>query len=104
MKNIDKYIVSESVNIRVAIQQMDIGGVGFVAVTDAEERMVGIVTDGDFRRAVLNGVSLDENVLKITNNKYKYLESGYSKEEIVEFYKSAAVECLPILENGKLVE
>lgn len=104
MKNIDKYIISESVNIRIAIQQMDMGGVGFVAVTDAEGRMVGIVTDGDFRRAVLKGVSLDENILIITNKKYKYLKSGYSKEGIVEYYKSAAVECLPILENDKLVD
>ena len=104
MKNIDKYIISESVDIRIAVQHMDMGGVGFIAVADAEGRMVGIVTDGDFRRAVLNGVGLDENVLKITNRNYKYFEKGHSKEKILEYYKSAAVECLPILENGKLVD
>lgn len=104
MKNIDKYIVSESVNIRIAVQQMDMGGAGFIAVTDAEERMAGIVTDGDFRRAVLNGVSLDEKVLKITNRNYKYFESGYSKKEILEYCESAAVEFMPILENGKMVD
>ena len=104
MKDIDKYIISESVEIRIAIQHMDMGGVGFIAVVNAEGRMVGIVTDGDFRRAVLNGVGLDENVLKITNRNYKYFERGHSKEEIFEYYKSAAVECLPILENGKLVD
>lgn len=104
MKDIVKYIVDESVNIRTAVQQMDKVGMGFVAVSDAEGRMVGIVTNGDFRRAVLNGVSLNDNVLKITNKTYKYLKKGYSKEEILECYKSAVVECLPILENGKLVD
>lgn len=104
MKDIAKYIVSESVNIRIAVQQMDIGGVGFVAVIDAEGKMVGIVTDGDFRRAVLNGVSLDENVLKIANKTYKYLKSGYSREEILKYFKTTGVECLPILKNGKLVD
>jgi dTDP-glucose pyrophosphorylase len=83
---------------------MDMGGVGFIAVTDEERRMVGIVTDGDFRRAVLNDVGLDENVLKITNRNYKYFEVGHSKEEIHEYFKNAAVECLPILENGRLVD
>jgi len=104
MKDIVKYIVDESVNIRTAVQQMDKGGMGFVAVSDAEGRMVGIVTNGDFRRAVLNGVSLNDNVLKITNKTYKHLKKGYSKEEILESYKSAAVECLPILEDSKLVD
>jgi dTDP-glucose pyrophosphorylase len=104
MKDIAKYIVSESVNIRIAVQQMDIGGVGFVAVTDTEGRMVGIVTDGDFRRAVLNGVSLDENVLKIANKNYKYLKRGHSREEILQYFKTSGVECLPIIENGKLVD
>jgi len=104
MKDIEKYTVSESVNIRRAVQQMDIGGVGFVAVTDTEGNMVGIVTDGDFRRAVLNGVSLDENVLKITNKIYKYLKKGQSREEILKYLKATGVECLPITENGKLVD
>lgn len=104
MKDIAKFIVDESTSIRATIQQMDKGGMGFVAVTDAEGKMVGIVTDGDFRRAVLDGVSLDDNVLKITNKTYKYLRKGYSKEEIRESYKNAAVECLPILEDSKLVD
>ena len=103
MKDIAKFIVDESASIRATIQQMDKGGMGFVAVTDAEGKMVGIVTNGDFRRAVLRGVSLDDNVLKITNKTYKYLKKGYSKEDILECYKSKVVECLPILENGKLV-
>lgn len=104
MKDIVKYIVNESTNIRETIQQMDKGGMGFVAVADAEGKIVGIVTNGDFRRAVLSGVSLDDNVLKIINKTYKYLKRGYSKEEILECYKSEIVECLPVLENGKLVD
>jgi len=104
MKDIRKYTVSESVNIRLAIQQMDFGGAGFVAVIDSEEKMVGLVTDGDFRRAVLRGIGLDENVLIIANRNYKYLSSGHSKKEILEYYESAAVECLPILHGGRLVD
>lgn len=104
MKDIAKYIVSDVSNIRSAIQQMDVGGIGFIAIVDTQDKIVGIVTDGDFRRAVLNGVSLNENVLKITNRNYEYFENWHSKKEILEYFESATVECLPILENKKLVD
>jgi len=104
MKNISKFVVSNEASIRAAVQQMDMGGMGFVAITDSEGFLLGIVTDGDFRRAILNGVSLDENILKITNKAFKYLDAGCHKDEIIEHYKNYLVECLPILDNGKLVD
>ncbi len=104
MKDLGKYIVNKSTNIRATIQQMDKGGMGFVVVTEAERKMIGIVTNGDFRRAVLNGINLNDNVMKITNKKYKYLKNGYSKKDIINCYKNSVVECLPILEDGKLVD
>ena len=56
MEKIEKYIVSASVNIRSAIKQMDRGGIGFIAIAADNGHIIGIVTDGDFRRSILNGI------------------------------------------------
>ena len=103
MKDNAKYIVPESSDIRTAVQKMDEGGIGFIAIVDSKEKIKGIVTDGDFRRAILDGTELRENVLSITNRNYKYLLKGYSEMEALDYFTRNVVECLPVLENHKLV-
>ena len=104
MKELNKYIVKDTSNIRTAIKTMDRGGIGFIVIVDKDEKVIGIVTDGDFRRALLKGKTLIENVLSITNNKFKYLEKGYTEDEAKFYFKDKIVEYLPILEKGKLVD
>jgi len=104
MKELNEYIVKDTSNIRTAIKTMDRGGIGFIVVVDKDEKVIGIVTDGDFRRAILSEVHLKENILLITNKDYKYLRKGYSQNEALDYFKGNIVEFLPVLENGKLVE
>lgn len=104
MENLNKYIVYQNENIRNAIKKMDEGGIGFVVCVGENENVIGVISDGDFRRAVLNGISLNENVLRITNNDFKYLTKGYLKEDAFELFRETVVQHIPVLENGKLVE
>ena len=60
-------IVNMNTDIRTSAKKIDSGGIGLICVVDDNMKLIGIVTDGDFRRAILNGVSLDDNVLMITN-------------------------------------
>lgn len=46
--------------IREIIAQMDRAGVGILLIVDAERRLLGTVTDGDLRRAVLANVNLGQ--------------------------------------------
>lgn len=105
MQDINKYKVKSNSNIKQAIRQLDIGGLGFCVVVDSADKVIGVVTDGDFRRSILNGTDLEGNVLQITNRRYKYLTAGYSKTDAVNlFIMEKNIEHLPILENGCLVE
>jgi len=104
MKNLNKYIVYQNENIRDAIKKMDEGGIGFVVCVGKNENVIGVISDGDFRRAVLSGISLDENVLKITNKDFKYLTKGYLKKDATDLFRDTVVQHIPVLENGKLVE
>lgn len=105
MLDMDKYKVRFDSNIKQAIRQLDIGGLGFCVVVDNENKVVGVITDGDFRRSILNGIDLEGNVLEIANRHYKYLTAGYSKIDAVNlFIREKNIEHLPILEDGSLVE
>ncbi len=105
MGKFDNCIVSESVNIRSAIKQMDKGGIGFITIIDNNRQVSGVITDGDFRRAILRGVDLEQNVLSITNTEFKYLNKGYSNDDALKFLKGTKIiNYLPVLDNGKLAD
>ena len=104
MEDFQKYTANYKFSIREAIKQMDIGGAGFVIVIDDKKNVVGVISDGDFRRAVLNGIELFENVVKITNKNFKYLNKRCSKDEGLKYLNQFNVEFLPVIENNKLID
>ena len=72
IEKIKKYQVIEKTLIRSAIKQMDKVGNGFCVCVDNNEKVIGVISDGDFRRAILKGVQLDEPIENIMNH---YLKS-----------------------------
>ena len=55
-------IIPLSTSFKEAIKVMDSGGLQVVLVDDNTSRLIGIITDGDLRRAVLGGIKLSESV------------------------------------------
>lgn len=103
MTDLDKYKINVQSNIREALKTIDACGVGFGVVVDEHDFVKGVITDGDFRRAVLKGVDLNENVLKITNTSFKYLDLEYEIEDAISIFNNGNVEHLPVLNDKKLI-
>ena len=55
-------VIPLSTSFKEAIKVIDNGGLQVVLVDDNAGRLIGIITDGDLRRAVLGGVKLTESV------------------------------------------
>ncbi len=105
MENLNNYIIHPSYNIRDAIKKMDKGGIGFVAVCAREnDDVIGVIANGDFRRAILQGISLNENVLKITNKNFKYLKKDYSKKDVSDLFCNNRIQHIPVLESNRLID
>lgn len=51
-----RVIVPPDMPISKAIDVLDRGGMGVLIVADAERKLLGVMTDGDFRRAILRSV------------------------------------------------
>lgn len=103
MKNLQDNIVSSSFTIREAINQMDKNGEGFVLISDESNKVKAILTDGDFRRAVLKGVSVKSNCLSIANKNFIYLEHNYELRDAINYFLGKKVRLIPVLKNGVLI-
>lgn len=67
--NLSVFFVYPTESIRRAIEQMDTNRCGIVLVVDEERRLLGTVTDGDVRRAVLAGYDLKAPVRRLLERK-----------------------------------
>jgi len=102
--DIEKLLATRNSSIRDAIKIMDAGGIGIVFIVDLEKNVIGLITDGDFRRAILNGVRLSQNILTITNTKFTSLNKDSSNKQIINLFLDKRIERIPVLHNKKLID
>lgn len=91
--------------IKEAMEAIDKNLVGGVFIIDEEERVIGVVTDGNVRRAILNGHSIFEGIKEIYTTNFKYVNKFTSRQKIKQMMGEYKIRQLPLLdEKGKLVD
>lgn len=104
MREIDFYKIPHFFSIRNAVKKMDEGGIGFISCVDENDNVIGIISDGDFRRAVLSGVSLENSVEEIMNREFIHAPVNFKKKDIENIFQNDTVQQIPIIDDGKLVD
>lgn len=67
-------IIFENVSLKYALERLDVVSVKVLLVVDSKEKYVAALTDGDVRRAILAGASLETPISRIANYNPIYLE------------------------------
>ncbi|USN98182.1 MAG: nucleotidyltransferase family protein [Phycisphaeraceae bacterium] len=93
-----------------AMRRLDTGGVGIVLVTDLGGELSGTLTDGDIRRAILGGRSLDVPVGEFlaSKNNPVYPEPvcariGWSRDRMLQVMQERRIRHLPVLDDDRRV-
>ncbi len=103
MEKLKHTLVGCGMTIKEALKRMDEAGEKTLFVTDEENKLLGSVTDGDIRRWILKGATLEKGVTCVMNKNPHYLQNGYAKEEAKDLMLSKAIGCLPIVDAHKRV-
>jgi dTDP-glucose pyrophosphorylase/CBS domain-containing protein len=86
-----------------AVKLLDENGTGILPVLDKEKKLIGIITDGDIRRAILNNTYDLEKVINHNPKTIKYRSKTHS--EIKSYLKAIHLRHMPLIdEEGRLVE
>jgi nucleoside-diphosphate-sugar epimerase len=105
-KNIDFFCVQEQNSLREVMKKIGKNGQGLALIVDVEKKLLGIVTDGDIRRAILSGMSIETSIKDIMNEEPVTIKQNYSPLQLKEtFLKSnKKISQIPIVdEQGKIV-
>jgi len=70
-------------------------------VIDKSEKLVGVLTDGDIRRGLLKGLSVNDPLLTFVNKSYKYLSEGEVPSEKPELFSSDQIILVPVIDKEK---
>ena len=111
-KELQSLFISPDHSIRTAMACIDRGLCGIALVVGQENHLLGTITDGDMRRAVLAGTDLESPVSLILASKISTLypkpvtaQLGAKQETLVELLHKNVLRQLPILDNdGSVVD
>jgi dTDP-glucose pyrophosphorylase len=97
----NKLVLESSTELKDAIKLLDLNGNGVLPVVDQHNKLLGLITDGDIRKAILNNQLDLEHI--INKNPYK-LHINSSKNQMVNYLKSVHRRHIPLIDDeGRLV-
>lgn len=92
-------------SIRKAISVIENGHVQFAFVVDDNQKMIGAITDGDVRRALLRGEALDTPVDRVMCTEFRSLPSNATEDEAISLMRREVLHQVPALdEQGCVVQ
>lgn len=103
MSEKNRYIIKESAPILDALRAMDGSSHNSqtLFVVNKEEQMVGTLTDGDIRRGLINGASVNDHVEKVMHTSFKYISEGMDSAALLREYREKQFYFIPLLDKNK---
>ncbi|MES2594367.1 MAG: nucleotidyltransferase family protein [Verrucomicrobiota bacterium] len=89
--------------IRNALEVIEKGSEGICLMVDAEQRLLGTITDGDIRRALLRGATLSDPVERFAERQFTSVPTHASRAEVIDLMQARHIHQIPILDSqGRL--
>lgn len=103
--NIDECVVLEGSAITLAVSVIDNNYARIAIVINNEGSVLGTITDGDVRRHIVNGGTLDDSVNKVMNRGFIYADEKMSLDECAVLMQKNNIRQISVLnQSGKLVK
>lgn len=103
----DRHIIRQSSPLIEALRQLNdlSGGVMTLIATDETGRMTGTLTDGDVRRALLKGVSIDAPVEEVMFRNFRAVSEGNFDPAKMRELRGRGLRLIPVLDSqGRVKE
>ncbi|MFZ9028450.1 MAG: sugar phosphate nucleotidyltransferase, partial [Crocinitomicaceae bacterium] len=100
MEKFDKYLIHENANVREALVQLDkLAADATLFVISEDRKLIGSITDGDVRRALIEGKDAQASVMDVINKTPKFIRKGENAlRKLIEF-RSKNILIIPVLEK-----
>jgi dTDP-glucose pyrophosphorylase len=103
MKDWRATLIEPQDTILTALAAIDRGAMQIVLVVDRERHLLGVVTDGDIRKHILRGGSLDLPVAPLMNTHPVVAKSAEPRAELLARMRDRTIHQLPLVDEEQRV-
>jgi D-glycero-alpha-D-manno-heptose-7-phosphate kinase len=97
---LDIFLIAASATLRDALRRIENNRHGMIFVTDASGTVSGVATDGDIRRRLLDGGSLDDAINQCANPDFVW-ESPATPRELLLKKLDHRIRVIPLLDSAR---
>lgn len=104
MRSYKDHLLLKSSTIKEALSMLDVlAKDAILFIVDHSNKLIGSLTDGDVRRGLLRGITIDDSVTEIIQPDPKFIKKGeYHIKKVIE-YRNNNYRILPVIDNDDKV-
>lgn len=96
--------INRDISLRDALTKLNDNGIGILCLVEDENRFIQTLTDGDLRRYLLSGKSLDSKLHDLPFNQSITISNNQSESDARALFELHAINHLPLLsDDGKII-
>jgi dTDP-glucose pyrophosphorylase len=97
MKQLNDCCLLPSMTILEAMRSLERSNAQIVLVVDEQRHLLGTVTDGDLRRALLGGATLQSTLLPFIKRAFVAVSPDAGRSEVIDIMRARQVSQVPVL-------
>ena len=96
--------ILSTASIRETLKKIGKGNHKCIPVVDENERLLGTISDGDVRRAILKKVNINSSITKIYNKHSKFiLNKKFDEKKLKELFTKQNLDIVPIIDSKRKI-
>lgn len=102
MVDIKLLLITSNITIKQALTKLEETGQGILLLVDDAQKLKCTVTDGDLRRLLLSGVSMESYLKDLPNKPPKYIYETDPLDKAFELMDTFSLDQIPIVDNNHI--
>lgn len=99
--DLSKFVIHSGQTIRNAMECINDNWHEVALVEDPGQKIIGVITDGDVRRGLLNGLTMDSSAAEVMTKTFVSAGPDTGRTKVLEMMKARSIRHVPILDDNK---
>jgi dTDP-glucose pyrophosphorylase len=96
-------LLDSGANIEQAINLLNISALKIVIVTNSNNKFLGTISDGDIRRGILKGCSLNSPIKEIIQTNSLVVDPELNRDAVLQLMVTRKIQQIPIVDNEGII-
>lgn len=97
-----KFTINSSKTIKDALKKIELNEEGIICITDDADKIIGVATDGDIRRKLLEGITLNEQINLCKNKDFVSASIEDSRESLLKLLDNG-LKAIPVVDDNNFL-